>query len=272
MTAPESISKLVEKYESLRSEYKADKYNEAQLRREFLDPFFEALGWDMSNQQDWAGKWKEVIYEASVDVEGAAKAADYAFRFGGTTVFFLEAKKPSVNIELKPESAFQLRRYGWSAKLPASVLSNFEHLAVYDCSIRPNKNDKASVCRIKLYSYQEYIEKWDEIASILHKNSVGKGLYELHTKRSKTRKGTAEVDTEFLKEIEHWRELLAKNVALRNHELGTREINNVVQLTIDRIIFLRICEDRGIEPDGKIKTIASGTNLYSKLVELFSNA
>ena len=269
MSAPESICKLVEKYKSLRSEYKADKYNEAQLRREFLDPFFEALGWDMSNNQDWAGKWKEVIYEASVEIEGAAKAADYAFRFGGTTVFFVEAKKPSVNIESKPEPAFQLRRYGWSAKLPASVLSNFEQLAIYDCTIRPNKNDKASTSRIKLYSYSDYLEKWDEIASILQKNSVAKGLYELHTKTSKSRKGTAEVDTEFLKEIEHWREILAKNIALRNQTLGTREINHIVQLTIDRIIFLRICEDRGIESNGQIQNIANGNHVYSKFIELF---
>lgn len=75
----------------------------------------------------------------------------------------------------------------------------------------------------------------------------------------KTKKGTTEVDDAFLAEIERWRELLAKNIALRNPSLSVRELNYAVQMTIDRIVFLRICEDRGVERDEQLKEIASST-------------
>ena len=41
------IAKLVSKYESDKENYCLEKYNEALLRSDFLDPFFEAFGWDI---------------------------------------------------------------------------------------------------------------------------------------------------------------------------------------------------------------------------------
>ena len=70
----------------------------------------------------------------------------------------------------------------------------------------------------------------------------------------KGKRGTAEVDDAFLQEIEDWRDLLARNIALRNPDSeDVRELNYAVQMTIDRIVFLRICEDRGIEPEDQLK-------------------
>jgi type I restriction-modification system DNA methylase subunit len=80
------------------------------------------------------------------------------------------------------------------------------------------------------------------------------------------------VDAEFLKEIESWREALAKNIAPRNPKLSVRELNYAVQLTIDRIIFLRMCEDRGIEPYGQIQSLLNGTNTYHRLRQFFYQA
>ena len=74
--------------------------------------------------------------------------------------FFLEAKKPAGNLREDAEAAFQLRRYGWSAKLPLSILSNFAELHVYDCRVKPVKEDKASHSRIKSLNYHEYRERW----------------------------------------------------------------------------------------------------------------
>lgn len=88
----------------------------------------------------------------------------------------------------------------------------------------------------------------------------------------KTRKGTTEVDDAFLAEIERWRELLARNIALRNPQLTVRELNYSVQMTIDRIVFLRICEDRGIERDEQLKEISHGRDIYQNLCQLFQRA
>jgi hypothetical protein len=256
MTAPEIIHQLVKRFDEHRETYRSGKYNETQLRREFLDPFFDALGWDVFNRQGYAETYKDVIHEDSLEIEGENKAPDYAFRVGGARKFFVEAKKPAVKIETDIHPAFQLRRYAWSAKLPLSILSDFEELAIYDCRAKPDKKDKASVGRVRLYSYKEYIEKWDEIASIFSREAVLKGSFDAFAEGSKLKKGAAEVDDAFLAEIERWRELLAANIALRNPSLNVREMNYAVQMTIDRIVFLRICEDRGVERDEQLKEIA----------------
>ena len=111
MPAPDNIRQLVERFEEHRESYRSGKYNETQLRREFLDPFFEALGWDIFNKQSLAEPYKDVIHEDALLIEGENKAPDYAFRMGGTRKFFVEAKKPAVNIEFNIHPAFQLRRY-----------------------------------------------------------------------------------------------------------------------------------------------------------------
>jgi len=126
MPAPEIVQQLVKRFEENLDSYRSSKYNETQLRREFLDPLFEALGWDVFNKQGYAENYKDVIHEDSISVDGATKAPDYAFRIGGQRKFFLEAKKPSVHLETDIYPAFQLRRYSWSAKPPLGVLSDFE--------------------------------------------------------------------------------------------------------------------------------------------------
>ena len=272
MTAPDTIKSLVDRFKNNHEAYRAGKYNETQLRREFLDPFFEALGWDLLNKQGYAEMYKDVIHEDSLEIEGENKAPDYAFRIGGQRKFFVEAKKPAVNIENNIQPAFQVRRYAWSAKLPISILTDFEEFAVYDCRNKPDKKDKASVGRVALYSYKDYIEKWDEIAAIFSRDAVLKGSFDQYAEGMKTKKGTTEVDDAFLIEIERWRDLLAKNIALRNESLNVRELNYAVQMTIDRIVFLRICEDRGVERDGQLKEIGSGKDVYVGLVQLFKRA
>ena len=92
MSAPENIKDLVRRFEEHREAYRSGRYNETQLRREFLDPFFEALGWDIFNKQSLAEPYKDVIHEDSLIIEGENKAPDYAFRMGGTRKFFVEAK------------------------------------------------------------------------------------------------------------------------------------------------------------------------------------
>jgi predicted type IV restriction endonuclease len=119
MSAPDSIQQLVKRFDDHRASYLSGKFNEAQLREEFLNPFFEALGWDMFNKKGFGEAYKEVIHEASQEVEGATKAPDYAFRIGGIRKFFVETKKPAVHIQVDIVPAFQLRRYAWSARLQA---------------------------------------------------------------------------------------------------------------------------------------------------------
>lgn len=268
------VRKLVERFEMHREAYLGGRYNETQLRREFIDPLWKALGWDIDNEQGYAEAYKDVIHEDAIKVSADAftKAPDYCFRIGGVRKYFLEAKKPSVDIEDDPAPAFQLRRYAWSAKLPLSILTDFEHLAVYDTRVKPASTDKASKARTLLIPYTEYVDRWDEIESIFSRDAVLKGSFDKYAESTKAKRGTAAVDEAFLQEIERWRDELARNLAIRNPTLSQRELNFAVQATIDRIVFLRITEDRGIEPYGQLLALANGVNTYARLFEVFQQA
>jgi type I restriction-modification system DNA methylase subunit len=272
MAAPDSIQHLVKRFEEHRDSYRSGKYNETQLRREFLDPFLKALGWDIDNEQGYAEAYKDVIHEDSLDMEGATKAPDYAFRIGGTRKFFVEAKKPAVNIQYDIFPAFQLRRYAWSAKLPLSILTDFEEFAVYESRSKPDKSDSAATGRVMLLNYKDYLTKWDQLAAIFSREAVLKGSFDQYTEGLKGKRGTTEVDDAFLQEIEHWRDLLARIIALRNPDLQVRELNYAVQMTIDRIVFLRICEDRGIERENQLQELLEGEGVYQRLCQVFRQA
>jgi hypothetical protein len=201
---PPLLLDLVERFRQHEDNYTSSRYNEAQVRHEFIDPLFEQLGWDMGNVQGFAEAYKDVVHEDAIKVGGVHKAPDYSFRVGGVRKFFLEAKKPAVPVRDDAQAAFQLRRYGWSAKLGLSVLTNFRETAVYDCRVQPTKTDRASTARLKLISYEQLPERWAELADIFSKSAIYKGSFDaFDTGKVGKKQGTTEVDTAFLVEIEH---------------------------------------------------------------------
>jgi hypothetical protein len=272
MTAPDDILRLIDKFHSQLTSYRSQEYNEAQVRNEFIEPFFASLGWDVYNKKGRAYAYKDVIYEDSIKIAGATKAPDYAFRIGGTRKFFVEAKKPSVSIKDEITPAYQLRRYAWSAHLPLSILTDFEEFAVYDCRPKPDKLDKASTGRIMFLNFVDYPSHWDEIYSVFSPQAILKGSFDQFAEAATGKRGTAEVDDAFLAEIERWRDLLAHNIALRNPTLSQRDLNYAVQMTIDRLIFLRICEDRGVEFYGQLQSLLNGGETYARLCQVFCKA
>jgi type I restriction-modification system DNA methylase subunit len=272
---PAEIVELIERFRENRADYESGAYKEAQVRKEFIDPFFKALGWDMDNAAGYAEAYKDVVHEDALKITGSGtKAPDYAFRVGGTRRFFVEAKKPSVHLKDNVAAAYQLRRYAWSAKLPLSILTDFDEFAVYDCRIKPEVSDSAAVARVLFLTFEDYVDHWAEIASIFGKEAVYRGSFDRYAADTKTKKGTAEVDTHFLAEMERWRSALAHNIATRNRalDLSKRGLTYAVQTTIDRIVFLRICEDRGLEGYGTLRTAAVGKAIYDRLVEVFKEA
>jgi len=272
LPAPDTILRLIDRFDRNKEEYKNPSYNETQLRREFLDPFFGALGWDVENKQGYAEAYKDVVHQDAIKVGSATKAPDYSFRIGGMRKFFVEAKKPAINLKEDIAPAYQLRRYAWSAKLPLSILTDFEEFVVYDCRIKPVHTDKSSTARTLYLPYIDYEKQWDEIYNIFSHEAVLKGSFDKYAETNRLKKGTAEVDDAFLKEIESWRDTLARTIALRNTKLTQRELNFAVQRTIDRVIFLRICEDRGVETYGTLMALQNGDRVYKKLCEIFYRA
>jgi type I restriction-modification system DNA methylase subunit len=272
-SAKEKIESLVIRFEDQYESYKHADYNETLTRRDFIDPFFKALGWDMDNEAGYAEAYREVIHEDKVKVSGATKAPDYSFRLGGgKRLFFVEAKKPSVSVKDDIHPAYQVRRYGWSAKMPISIITDFEEFSIYDCTKKPKPEDKAAVARIKFITFRDYIKEFDFIWDTFSKEQVLKGSFDKFLLSDTHKKGTATVDKDFLESLDRWRTYLAVNISWNNRTLDEDEINFVVQQTIDRIIFLRIAEDRSVEPYGTLKHAVKQGNLYQNIFELFQRA
>jgi len=272
MVVPQAIHDLVERYEFNSPVYHKGQKNETELRREFLDPFFRALGWDVDNNKGYSEAYKEVAHEDPIRIRGQTKFIDYSFRVGGARKFILEAKKPAVKIKDDTDAALQLRRYAWNAKLKLSILTNFEEFAVYDCNVPIRKEDTAATARIAFFPYKEYEQRWDRIVSVFSPEGILTGSYDKYVATHGEKHGTAGVDEKFLEDIENWRLLLARNIALRNLALSQEDVNTAVQLIIDRLIFLRICEDRGIEKYATLRVVSDGETIYFHLCALFQLA
>ncbi|QTM05651.1 Eco57I restriction-modification methylase domain-containing protein [Brachyspira hyodysenteriae] len=268
------VEELVIKFRNNKDQYTNKNYNETETRRDFLDPFFEAFGWDVSNRAGKSQTYRDVIHEDKVKVGKETKAPDYAFRIGGNRVFFVEAKKPGVNLKEDNLPAFQLRRYGWSAKLGISFLTDFEELAVYDCTRKPNVNDKASTARIEYIHFEDYLNRFDFLYEILNKERIEQGSLEKYIAGTSNKKGTESVDIDFLNSLDSLRTKLASNIAKLNKNLSVRDLNYAVQQIIDRIIFLRAAEDRGIEEYGDLKKTCENKDesFYGNLLKIFEKA
>ncbi|MBU1983208.1 N-6 DNA methylase, partial [bacterium] len=97
------------------------------------------------------------------------------------------------------------------------------------------------------------------------REAVWSGAFDQYA-ASKRKRGTSEVDAEFLKEIEGWRDVLARNIALRNQDLTSDDLNAAVQSTIDRVVFLRMAEDRRLEPSDQLLKLCERNDIYARFM------
>ena len=267
-----TIQQLTEKYRRNHTDL-LSQYNEMQLRNEYLDSFFEILGWDIKNISGKSTNEREVILEESLkeEAETNAKKPDYTFRLFSERKFFVEAKKPSAPIESNPEFAKQVRRYGFTAKLKISILSNFEYLLIYDCSVPVDEKDNHHKALIKQYHYTEYVEKINEIKTLLGKDSVYSGQFDIQWKDIEDNLKLFSVDQLFLQQINRWRLMLGDEILKYEPSIKENNLNDIVQSYLNRIIFLRVCEDRNLE---LYKTLLSFANIsdFRALINKFEEA
>lgn len=238
--AKNNLKELINRFKVNYEFYNNSKYNESECRLEFIDEFLKDFGWDVQNSNGKSPNLKEVVVES---YEQELGKPDYTMTFNGISTFFVEAKKPAVNILDNSDCSFQTRRYGWSAKHRISILTNFKELLIYDCSDMPKSNDPTSKNLIAKYNYLEYFDKYDEIYELISKEIVYNGKFEEKFKSFSAIGQT--IDEMFLKQINDWRVQLGQE--LFNIKGGNIEdINIEIQEFINEIVFLRICEDRNL--------------------------
>ncbi|MBL7703641.1 MAG: Eco57I restriction-modification methylase domain-containing protein [Ferruginibacter sp.] len=269
-TKEESLEQLKVLIAAFEKEYaflKTPGYKETPLRIDFINPLLKTFGWDVDNESARSQFLRDVVQEETIDVEEddaiAKKNPDYTLRIQGSRKLFVEAKKVYIDIEKSAKAAFQTRRYGWNANLGISILTNFEKLVVYDCRYKPIAADDPNVARYSTFHFTEFLEHFETLYQLLSFQSVASGFIDDYF--SLTQNDVTTFDDYFLKQIETWRHDLATDVIQNNAGFNEEDINFLVQRLLNRIVFLRICEDREIEKYETLKAIKN----YDELKALF---
>ncbi len=252
-TFKERLQTLVAKFQKDSHHYLSRGYLEAQVRIDFINPFFDALGWDIENRAQRPPHERDVVVELSPEATGRP---DYNFRLNGVTKFFVEAKAPSVALN-DTNHILQAKTYAWSTKeVYFVVLTDFEEFRLYDASLRPNPKypNEGLIFALK---YTDYVQNIDKLWELSRERVEQGSLEALLPKDTKSKRLRIPPDKSFLEDLTQWRTELAKDIYKRNPELNTKLLNDVVQRLLDRIVFIRIAEDRKIRPDRELWEIVA---------------
>ncbi|MEX2181894.1 MAG: N-6 DNA methylase [Gemmatimonadaceae bacterium] len=270
VAAKARVADLVRAFKLNEADYNRPHYNETQARTDFITPLLEAFGWDVHNSIGSSLALREVIEESTVEVgeERLSKRPDYELRLARQRKLFVEAKKPSVRIDRDLAPAFQVRRYGYSASLPISVVTNFRQLAIYDCRVVPADTDLPHVARLMLVECDAFETRFDDLWPLLARDSVYSGAFDAHFDIGATRQGADQFDDLFLSQVREWRERLAIDIHANTPGLSAEELTYTVQLFLSRIVFLRICEDREIEKYETLKNLDEASTFASLVAVL----
>jgi type I restriction-modification system DNA methylase subunit len=268
----EKLQAIITKFEKDKPHYLSKGYPEAQVRIDFINPFFKALGWDIENKAQKPPHERDVIVELSPEI---TRRPDYNFRINGVTKFFVEAKAPSIALD-NVMHILQAKSYAWSTKeVYFVVLTDFEEFKLFDASLKPNAKfpDEGLIFNFK---YSEYLDNIEKLWKLSKERVLQGSLESLLPRDTKSKRLRIPPDKSFLEELSNWRNELAKDIHKRNVEFDANLLNDVVQKLLDRIIFIRIAEDRRIRPDRELwdivaqwKEEAKRKPIMSHLVDLF---
>jgi type I restriction-modification system DNA methylase subunit len=284
-------------------ELKAPDYKESQARQHYIDPFWELLGWDVRNREQRAPKDVDVVVEPSLDAVDdrglRSREPDYLFRLNEFPRFIVEAKKPSVDLDTDKTAIYQAKRYAWNLAIPFAILTDFEQFRLYDTTLKPILNDpnRGLVAEFRL-DFQQYPAQWDVLLATFGREAVAGGS--LERLRARIRKvpsgrrlrtvdrmlidlkGDEPVDKVFLAYLEKYRQHFAREIYRENKNHfpdadtlhGAAKLTEAVQRLIDRLVFMRVCEDRGISTWGGLRELVDriareGGDLYKTLCRGF---
>jgi hypothetical protein len=298
-----TIRDLVQGFSEHIRTLKSPQYQESQLRLHYLDPFWELLGWDVSNRRQVAPQDVEVLVEPSMDSvdDGGLKTRepDYLFRLNGFPRFVVEAKKPAVDVDTDKKAIFQAKRYAWNAAIPFAILTDFEQFSLYDATLRPDLNDpKRGLIKEFAINFPDYPAKWEEFVATFGREAVANGSLEELLRKVKKQSprrrvrgvdrtlfdlpGAEPVDKVFLSYLETYRRHFAREIYQQNKSEfpeadtlhGAAKLTEAVQRIIDRLVFMRVCEDRGVRTYGALRALLDqasreGANVSEALAREF---
>lgn len=254
-TLKSRLYSLIEKYDRFIQSANKKTISEETIRT-WINDLLSIFGWDVQNTHHvlQERKLNKQFLERLKEIESSHSRPDYILLNGQTIKAFLDAKDLNVNIFDDKATAFQIRSYAWSAQIPCSFVTNFEQFVIFDCRFKPNPEQSANNGTIQL-KISEYIEKFDILFEHLYQDNVKQNrLEELYSQIAV--EGKDGLDFQFNELLGAFRLKLANELIVKNDIFKQDDslLNYYVQVVLDRIIFIRVCESKGIEQIGKLKT------------------
>ena len=248
------LASLVKEYDKTLRSVAKSKVSEETVRT-WLNEFLAVFGWDVRNVRQ---VWQETVLDKKdrrrlESINSTHKRPDYTLLGASGVKTFLDAKSPVVDIFSNKAAAFQIRSYGWSAQVPCAFVSNFAQLAIFDTRLKPSDRQDASHGVIQI-GVDEYLDKFDVLFDHLWRaNVVTDGLVRLYA--DSRREGERTLDADFMDVLSKFRYRLAVELSKRNASLvhDDTTLNYYVQVIMDRIIFIRVCEAKGIEAKERLR-------------------
>ena len=262
--AKENLSKLIEKYEKELSFDRIKDYKEEATKISFIQPFLkDVLGWDVNNHD-----------EVSPEEKVSRGRVDYGLKVNGEIKIFVEAKSLGADLNKYIEKAVW---YGYNRKgVPFVLLTDFEELKLFDVWVKPDPRNPLKGLTIDL-QWNQYLQQFEKLWLLSRESVIQGQLDQLLRIKPKER---LSVDKAILDDLKRWREILAKDIFKNNPELfhsGSKEsdadyLKAITQRIIDRIIFMRSCEDRGLVQrrflrelfEERAETVGTNTMIFLK--------
>jgi len=297
------IEELVQGFAKHIKALKSPETKEATIRQNYIDPFWRALGWDVGDTQQRGPTEAEVIIEKNIETAESTglrnRRPDYLFRLGGFPRFVVEAKKPAIDIDDDKNAIFQCKQYAWNSTIPFAVLTDFEQFRLYDTTLMPIfQEPRRGLVKEFSLDYGSYEAQWDVLLSTFGRAAVADGSLErLLAQVKKIRagrrirtvdrmlydfKGNEPVDHVFLAYLDTHRRHFAADIYRHNKSVfpeadtlhGAAKLTEAVQRLMDRLVFMRVCEDRDIIPFGSLRKSlervgTEGGEFYETLVATF---
>lgn len=267
--AKENLARLIKRFEREWSADRIKEYNEEATKTSFIQPLLkEVLGWNVNDRD-----------EVSPEEKISKGRVDYGLKLEGKVKIFVEAKPPRADLRKYIEQAVG---YGYNRKgVPFVLLTDFEGLKLFDVTVKPDARNPLKGLKIDL-QWDQYLQQFDKLW-LLSKESVLRGeLDKLLRTKPKER---LPVDKAILDDLKRWRESLAKDIFKNNTQLfhsGDPEkdadyLKEITQKILDRVIFMRFCEDRRLVHYRSLKELFEeradtvGTNTMIFLREEFKH-
>ena len=255
--AKESLANLIQRYNATTRLANHSDVSEETIRT-WLNEFLLIFGWDVQNTTQVLQEHvlRGIQYQRLREIHSPHRRPDYTLLNGTNIKTFLDAKSLDVDVFTDKEAAYQIRSYGWSAQSPCAFVSNFEQLVIYDTRFVPNPEQPADASVIQIH-IDEYLDKFDVIIDHLwHDNICANHLDELYSTTAV--EGRNRVDAQFMGILSAFRKELATNLYRNNsaHISNDDILNYYTQVILDRIVFIRVCESKGIEQQEKLKSFS----------------